>query len=365
MSREATLKLAEIALDKGAYKECLSALESLLEGTTLLKSNDGYIGTLMVTALIGQGKNQQAISICETLLKHKNDGIRQQAKQFLSILKSPELERPEDWSIKIPSLSIEDPLSSFKVLKKKNSEEIPKHIPTGQTRSFKSGFTLSSLLVIILLTILLSGCVQFTTKVELTGADRIKMGWDIKSNSKKKLPWQEEFEASIERIEPKVALQTHHDGQQIIESRSISSKDANILLNETISVAAGIAGIEIPTANIELVEKNWIVGIKQTLNLHVDLTSLPEIPKLKLAVSIAPPSKIQGVPNSYPKKTTLIKNQFNWELQEGTVNTLSLQKWHWSKLGIGSVVVFILMTLSMILQRIKLQMGFGFPELPP
>ena len=29
------------------------------------------------------------------------------------------------------------------------------------------------------------------------------MGWDIKSNSKKKLPWQEEFEASIERIEPK------------------------------------------------------------------------------------------------------------------------------------------------------------------
>ena len=41
MSREATLKLAEIALEKGAYKECLSALESLLEGTTLLKSNDG------------------------------------------------------------------------------------------------------------------------------------------------------------------------------------------------------------------------------------------------------------------------------------------------------------------------------------
>ena len=76
MSREATLKLAEIALDKGAYKECLSALESLLEGTTLLKSNDGYVGTLMVTALIGQGNNQQAISICETLLKHKNQKER-------------------------------------------------------------------------------------------------------------------------------------------------------------------------------------------------------------------------------------------------------------------------------------------------
>ena len=119
MSREATLRLAELALDKGAYKECLSALESLLEGRTLLQSNDGYIGTLMVTALIGQGKNQQAISICETLLKHKNDGIRQQAKQFLSILKSPELERPEDWSIKIPSLSIEEPLNNFKILRVK------------------------------------------------------------------------------------------------------------------------------------------------------------------------------------------------------------------------------------------------------
>ena len=51
MSREATLKLAELALSKGAYKECLSALESLLEGKSLLTSNDGYIGALMVTAL--------------------------------------------------------------------------------------------------------------------------------------------------------------------------------------------------------------------------------------------------------------------------------------------------------------------------
>ncbi len=365
MSRKATLKLAELALEKGAYKECLSILESLLEGRTLLKSNDDSIGTLMVTALIGQGKNQQAISICETLLKHKNDGIRQQAKQFLSILKSPELERPEEWSIKIPSLSIEDPLSSFTVLKKKASEEIPRHRPTGQTKPLQAGFTLFSLLVILLLTILLSGCVQFTTQVELIGADRIKMGWDIKSNSNKKLPWQEEFEASIENIEPKIAIQTNGYGQQIIKSQSLSSKDANILLNETIRAAAGIAGLEIPTANIELVERNWILGIRQTLNLHVDLTSLPEIPRLKLTVSIIPPSKIQEVPNSYPNKTTVTKNQFNWELQTGAVNSLSLQKWHWSNLGIGSVLVFMLMTLSMILQRLKLQMGFGFPQLPP
>ncbi len=365
MSRKATLKSAELALDKGAYKECLSALESLLEGGSLLRSNDGHIGALMITALIGQGKNQEAISICETLLKHKNDGIRQQAKQFLSILKSPELERPEDWSIKIPPLSIEEPFSSFKALKKKPSEEISRPAPTGQTKSLKAGFTLFSLLVILLLTIFLSGCVQFTTQVELTGADRIKIGWDIKSNSKKILPWQEEFEASLESIEPRVELRTNGDGQQIIESKSLSTKDANILLNETISVAAGIAGIEIPKASIELVEKNWIIGIKQTLNLYLDLTNLPEIPKLKLAVSITPPTKIQGVPNSYPKKTTLINNQFDWELQERAVNTLSFQKWHWSKLGLGSVVIFILMALSMILQRIKLQMGFGFPELPP
>ncbi len=365
MSREATLKLAELALAKGAYKECLSALESLLKESSLLKNNDGYIGTLMVTALIGQGENQKAISICETLLKHKNDGVRQQAKQFLSILKSPELERPEDWSVKIPPLAMEEPLSSFKVLKKNRQKKQPSHTPTGETKHLEAGFTISSLLIIILLTILLSGCVQFTTQLELTGADRIKMGWEIKSNSKKLLPWQEEFATSLKKAAPKVALQTTNDGRQIIDSHSLNSKDANILLNKTIAAAAEIAGFEPPIARIDLVEKNWIIGIKQNLDLDIDLTNLPKIPNLKLDVLISSPSNIKGPPNSSPNKTKAKNNQFNWKLQEGVVNNLSLQKWHWSSLGIGSIAVLTLMILIMILQRIKLLMGFGFPELPP
>jgi len=41
MSRKQTLEMAELALAKGAYRECLLSLRSLLDKTTLLSTEGG------------------------------------------------------------------------------------------------------------------------------------------------------------------------------------------------------------------------------------------------------------------------------------------------------------------------------------
>ena len=123
MGHERTLKQAERALANGEYRECLLSLESLLAQDSLLSEKGGEIGTLMITALIGQGENGKAISICKKLTKHKNDSIREQAKQLISILNSPELKRPEEWSVQIPSLDIDDKSTTFQRYSNKKQKE--------------------------------------------------------------------------------------------------------------------------------------------------------------------------------------------------------------------------------------------------
>ncbi len=154
MSRTTTLQMAENALARGAYKECLLALEPLLKERPFKSHEGAEIGVLMITALIGQGENQKAISICETLLKHNNDSIRQQAKQFISILKAPELDKPQEWSINIPSLQFETPLKAIKP--NNNNEKSVENPPTGSTKHLKPGFTIASLIIFLLLSIFLS-----------------------------------------------------------------------------------------------------------------------------------------------------------------------------------------------------------------
>ncbi len=364
MSREATLKAAKAALSRGSYRECLSVLESLMQNDSLLSNKNAEIGTLIITALIGQGENQKAIAICEILSKHEKDSIRQQAKQYISILKSPELEKPDNWSITMPRINIQDELTSFQKTKSPKIKEETISPPTGSTKSLSPGFTLLSLVIILLLTFLLSGCVKFNTKIEVTGPDRLKLSLDIESNSNKLTPWQEKFQSSLNSLTPKVSVVSDNEGKQIIKAPSLSSKNANILLKKTIAIAANKAGITPPPTNIHLAEKNWLIGIEQNLDLEVDLSDLPEVPGLKLAILIpsSPNTKISTAKPSFP---ILVNKNLNWSLQPGSVNTLSLHKWQWSRIGLGTLIILVIMSISIILQYVKLQMGLGFPELPP
>ena len=111
MGRDTALKNAETSLARGEYRECLSLLRPLLIESPLSSERGAQIGILMITAFIGQANNQKAMDISKELAKHKNESIRNQAKQFINILSSPELERPKEWSVKIPTLDFKDSIT--------------------------------------------------------------------------------------------------------------------------------------------------------------------------------------------------------------------------------------------------------------
>ncbi len=367
MGRETTLKEAKKELARGAYRECLSKLDLLLKVDSLQSENGGEIGTIMITALIGQGNTQKAIYICEILSKHKKDSIRQQAKQYLSVLNSPSLERPENWSIKIPDLSMNDTDKSYsnlnnKLKKKKVTINIP---PTGSTKYLSIGFTVFSCIILCLLTILLSGCVEFNTEIEVNGPDRIKMAWDTESNSSALIPWQENLNSSLKNLYPKISVETNiEEGRQLIKAPSQSSKEANKTLKSIVNVAAKSAGFDPPIVDLNLAEKNWLIGVDQKLNLNIDLSEIPEVPGLKLGIIINSFQKKES-PKGYPLPANVLNKQIRWPLKTGSRNNLSFHKWQWNPIGIGTILILLIMSLSMLLQYLRLEMGLGFPELPP
>jgi hypothetical protein len=127
-------------------------------------------------------------------------------------------------------------------------------------------------------------------------------------------------------------------------------------------------------------ERNWLVGVHQHLLLDLDLTAVPNLPGLQLevlldpvaagdvrrAVPLATRSEAENSAATAPRKPGFGKRlgRVLWPLQSGRRNTLELDCWRWSPLGLGSLVIALLLMLSLALQRLRLSLGFGLPELP-
>ncbi len=156
----ALIKHAEAALDRGEYTKCIDLINKITQENKL---NDYELSTtkmLIVTAFMGLGKQEEAISTCKGLINCKDPTIREHARQLILILEAPTLERPDNWSIKLP---IGD-LNSFKESKlnfkaaytKGNNKKVRKTKalpPTGPTKGMDVGFVIIVMSFLILLTI--------------------------------------------------------------------------------------------------------------------------------------------------------------------------------------------------------------------
>ncbi len=156
-----SLGSAEAAIQRGDYGQCLKFLEPLAKKFPASQEEGSKVRMLMITALMGQGEEKKAISICRLLTQCKDPDIRQQSKQLLSILEAPSLQRPRNWSIELPRVE----LTTFegKSLNKpsqarKNLKKIPPPPPTGATKGLGLGFSTFVFIVLSMLTILLSSC---------------------------------------------------------------------------------------------------------------------------------------------------------------------------------------------------------------
>ena len=87
------------------------------------------------------------------------------------------------------------------------------------------------------------------------------------------------------------------------------------------------------------------------------------MPGLNLSLRISAAS-FRNEAKTSPLLTTKSGNDLIWPLQPGEANHLELHGWSWNRLGVGSLIVLALLALSLILQTLRLKLGFGFPELP-
>ncbi|HBE16334.1 MAG TPA: hypothetical protein DEG17_06645 [Cyanobacteria bacterium UBA11149] len=92
------------AFERGDYATSVKRLEI---ACALIKPNSrlgGEAQMWLVTAYEAAGKREEGIALCQQLSRHPDSETRKQGKRLLYILQAPQLQRPEEWMVKIPDL---------------------------------------------------------------------------------------------------------------------------------------------------------------------------------------------------------------------------------------------------------------------
>ena len=358
------LAAAERALERGDYGLCLRLLQPLAEASPITDPEGAAIRMVMVTAWMGQGDERKAISTCRLLTRCKDPDLRNRARQLLSVLEAPSLERPARWSMQLPTLDMAPRVGKGSPSSRRRRQPAPPPPPpTGPTPAPSAGFAVLVLAVLLGLTLLLSGCVRISADIELAGPDRLAMNWRINSLNGHSLPWQNNFERGLRSEGLSWTVKQDRSGSLNLTSAVLQSDRAAQLMRSSVELAGRSAGITLPTPDLSIAERNWLVGVQQQLNLRLDLSPLAEFPAGDLQIRITPVHDLQQVTSS-PISGRLKGDVLIWTLDSGSVNQLTIQRWQWSPLGLGSVLIALLLLLSFLLQSIRVRLGFGYPELP-
>ncbi len=361
--------LAEAALERGDYGQCLELLEPLTHDRPISDPEGARIRMLMVTAWMGQGQEEKALSTCRLLTRCRDTDLRNRAKQLLEVLEAPSLQRPASWSMQLPTLDMDPTMGGAPASTRRSRRKgppPPPPPPTGPTKAAAPGFAVLVMAVLVALTLLLGGCGRLSTEIDLVGPNRIQLGWSSDSGTGRLLPWQTAFAKELHRGTWPWQPQTSgvQQGSQRFQAPVLRAAAAEQLLSDTIASAGEAAGLQLPTPSLQLHERNWLIGVQQRLELDVDLKPLKDLPLPDLSVSISPVPGQINKRRSSPLSAVTHNTRLEWPLQPGSHNQLTLQCWHWSPLGLGTVVVLFLLGFSLLLQQLRLKLGFGYPELP-
>ena len=204
---EQVLETAELALAKGEYHYCIEFLLPLIESFPLSSKEGVNLRTILITALCGINKKEEAKKLCKELLKSYDNKTRENAKYLMEVIDSPDIKKPENWNVQFesnPSLnkkSLNSLRQKREVFKKKKFINVTE-TPTGETKPFQKGFSLIIFLILLLLIPLLSGCVKVEDTLDLRELDSITNNLVIESKYIKKFPWQLKFEEKMKDIFP-------------------------------------------------------------------------------------------------------------------------------------------------------------------
>ena len=367
---DSLLDPARAALERGDYGRCLALLQPLAEAHSASTPFGGSVRLLMATAQMGQGDSEAAAATCRSLRACRDTTLRNMARDLQEVLEAPALQRPREWSMTLPSLGEMQPLEGeFKAMarsrRRRRQPDQPPPPPTGPTRA-PLGFALVAI-ALLAITVLLGGCMQLETTLRLPSPGRLQLSHTTSSATGEALPWQRRWAAALDGA----PLQHRIDhGRQTLISPVLPAAEALELLRSSVESGAQLAGVALPEPRLSLNERNWLLGVRQRLQIELDLRSLEPFSALDLALRIEP-MRLRAVRHAEPEPALQVagpsrdqRPALRWSLRPGALNRLELSSWRWSRLGLGAGLIALLLILVSWLQRLRLAAGFGPPQLP-
>jgi hypothetical protein len=364
---------ASAALERGDYGKVVRLLEPLIQAHPAATATGAEIQLLLATAWMGLGNNARAMVCCRLVSRCRDVSLRAQAMDLLTVLEAPALERPRDWSITLPDLGSAEAMGGqmqqLARSRRSNKPPPPPPPPVGPTRA-PVGFAVLTVLL-LLLTVLLGGCTEVRSELTFKGPGRLQIAHYLSSPGPQPEPWARQFGRTLQSqgLQPSGKPQPSASGaggfRQRLESPVLSAPQALDLLAANLSAAADLAGVALPQPDFQLRERNWLVGVRQTLVLTVDLRELAALPGFSTAIDLAPVA-IAAIQLASPEPAAAIpgRRALHWPLRFGALNGLRLTCWRWSGLGLGSVLIATALVLVLALERLRRLLGFGLPELP-
>jgi len=363
---EQVLETVELALAKGEYHSCIEFLLPLIESFPLSSKEGVNLRTILITALCGINKKEEAKRFCKELLKSYDNKTRENAKYLMEVLDSPEIKKPENWNVQVESDPSLNKKSLNSLRKKKEVLEKKKFInvtetPTGETKPFQKGFSLIIFLILLLLIPLLSGCVKVEDTLDLSKLDSISNNLVIESKYIKKFPWQLKFEEKMKDIFPDAEIE-QDDSTFSLKHENLNLKDTKqvlkIIQNTAGELAGGLTNIEIVTT-----QKNFIFFKKHFYRLDLDLNSIQGVDNLELIFKIVHPNKATLIDKNN-SNLEITKNLIIWNLNQDQINSLEFSFWSLNKLLIGISTILIIILLAYLLRFYRFKLGTDLPQLP-
>lgn len=365
-SYKQVVEKAEFALIKGEYNLCIEYLYPIIESYPPSSKEGANLRTIIITALSGINKKEEAKIFCNELLKSYDYKVRENAKYLMEIIDSPEIKKPENWNINIeinPTLK-KTSLNSLKPNKNNKKEKKfinISNIPTGETKPFQKGFVFVISLLLLLLILLLNGCVKIENTLDLSEIDSINNKFEIESKYIKKFPWQINFEQKIKEIFPDVETSKGELDFSFI-NKNLSIEKAQETLYEIQKIAGELLG-ESTDLKINSVENNFFILKKYNYSIDIDLKNLLKVDDLELAFKIINPN-IVNVRDENNTKVEVSENFIYWKLIPGEKNSIEFSFWSWNKLLLGFLLIVLIILIAYFLRFYKYKIGSNFPELP-